>query len=68
MDDAIYGWMKPNAFMGFKQGVSGANLEVRTHWKKDSQISEAGRKSQKPPMPVVGNKPYGKSRINYFKN
>jgi hypothetical protein len=26
MDDAIYGLLEPNAFMGFEQGVSGAKL------------------------------------------
>ena len=32
--------------------------------KKDLQTSEAGRKSQKSPTPVVGMKPYGKSQFN----
>jgi hypothetical protein len=32
-------------------------------WKNDLQIQGAGRKSQKPPTPVVGIKPYGKSQI-----
>jgi hypothetical protein len=32
-------------------------------WKKDLQICKAGRKSEKRPMLVVGNKPNGKSRL-----
>jgi hypothetical protein len=32
-------------------------------WEKDLQISGAGRKSQKTPTPVAGNKPNGKCQI-----
>ena len=35
--------------------------------KKDLQTSEAGRKSQKSPTPVVGMKPYGKSQVKWVK-
>jgi nucleoid DNA-binding protein len=33
-------------------------------WKNDLQTYEENRKSRKPPTPVVGKKPYGKSQFN----
>jgi hypothetical protein len=36
-------------------------------WKNSLQSRRAGRKSRKTPTPVVGNKPYGKSRLIIFR-
>ncbi|MGA9779294.1 MAG: hypothetical protein WBS33_13575 [Verrucomicrobiia bacterium] len=43
--------------------TSCAEKKPRADWKNDLQIQGAGRKSQKPPTPVVGIKPNGKSQI-----
>ena len=45
----------------WRQNTSRAGQKV--DWKNDLRTYEAGRKSQKPPAPVAGNKPNGKSQF-----
>jgi hypothetical protein len=42
-----------------------AREKPRADWKRDLQICGAGRKSRTRPTLVVGQKPYGKSQVNY---
>jgi hypothetical protein len=47
----------------WRQNTFYAGQKPRADWKNDLQTYVAGRESQKPPTPVVGNKPNGKSRL-----
>jgi hypothetical protein len=44
----------------WRRNTSRAGQNPRADRKKDLQIQGAGRKSQKPPTPFGGSKPYGK--------
>ena len=51
----------------WRQNTSHAGQKPRADWKNVLQIPGAGRKSRKPPTPIVGYKPNGKSQIKYRK-
>ena len=47
----------------WRRNTTCAGQKPRADWKNVLQIRGAGRKSQKQPAPVVGNKPNGKSQF-----
>jgi hypothetical protein len=50
----------------WRRNTTCAGQKPRVDWKNDLQTYEENRKSRKPPTPVVGKKPYGKSQISAF--
>ena len=48
----------------WRQNTFRAGQKPRSDWKNDLQTYEEGRKSRKPPTPVVDYKPNGKSQLN----
>jgi hypothetical protein len=47
----------------WRQNTSCAGKKPRADWENVLQIHGEGRKSEKPPTPVVGMKPYGKCQL-----
>jgi len=50
----------------WRRNTTCAGQKPRVDWKNDLQTYEENRKSRKPPTPVVGKKPYGKSQFYYL--
>jgi ribonuclease I len=47
----------------WRRNTTCAGQKPRADWKNDLQTYEESRRSPKPPTPVVGKKPYGKSQL-----